>query len=88
MSCGSCWIFAAFAAAETALIKAGADLESMDLSESWALDCIMHQTSYGCGGGVSRDVAQFLVSRGVLVRVRSFVSSPFTKCTQVLNWSE
>ena len=86
MSCGSCWIFAAFAAAETALIKAGADLESMDLSESWALDCMTAGNE--CGGGASRDVAQFLVSRGVLVRVRSFVSSLFTKCTQVLNWSE
>ena len=38
-SCGSCTAFATNAAAETALIKAGADLASMDLSEQWPLNC-------------------------------------------------
>ena len=66
-SCGSCYIFAAFAAAETALIKAGADLKSMDLSEQWSLNCI-YQDHGGCAGGMAMNVGKFLISRGVLIK--------------------
>ena len=65
-SCGSCYIFAAVAAAETALIKAGADLDSMDLSEQWSLNCVYSYT--GCAGGVAMDVGKLLISRGVLIK--------------------
>ena len=67
-SCGSCYIFAAFAAAETALIKAGADLDSMDLSEQWSLNCIYQEDYGGCVGGNAMDVGKFLISRGVLIK--------------------
>ena len=67
LSCGSCYIFAAFAAAETALIKAGADLKSMDLSEQWSLNCI-YQDYGGCAGGMAMNVGKFLISRGILIK--------------------
>ena len=64
-SCGSCHIFATIAAAETALIKAGADFDSMDLSEQWTMDCFNGMgMGMGCGGGENREIANFLIRRG------------------------
>ena len=59
-SCGSCYAFAPIAAAETALIKAGADFDSMDLSEQWAMDC----GGNGCASGYDTVIANFLIGRG------------------------
>ena len=39
MSCGSCAAFAATAVHETCMVKAGAKLRGMDLSEQWLVDC-------------------------------------------------
>jgi len=67
--CGSCYIFAAFAAAETALIKAGADPDTMDLSEQWPLNCLFPYPHSGCAGGTAGEVAEFLIKRGgVLIK--------------------
>ena len=49
------------------MIKAGADPDSMDLSEQWSLNCI-YQDYGGCGGGNAIGVAKFLISRGVLIK--------------------
>ena len=38
-NCGSCVAFATMGALEATLIKAGADPDSVDLSEQWLLDC-------------------------------------------------
>ena len=37
--CGSCVAYATMGALEAALIKAGADPDSVDLSEQWVMDC-------------------------------------------------
>ena len=58
---------ATIAAAETALIKGGADLNSMDISEQWTGDC--KNGKPGCAGGDSEDVTKWLIGRGgVLVK--------------------
>ena len=38
-NCGSCAAFASVGMVETAMIKAGAKKEGMDLSEDWLLNC-------------------------------------------------
>ena len=75
ISCGSCHIFATMAAAETALIKAGADPDSMDLSEQWLLNCLYSYS--GCAGGMAKDVAQFLISRGILIKESDLPYEPY-----------
>ena len=42
-SCGSCAAFAAHAQHETTLVKAGATLSGMDLSEQHLIDCGYNQ---------------------------------------------
>ena len=73
-SCGSCSNFAAVGAAETALIKAGANLHSMDLSEQWVAFCDGDRPwskgggNGGCTGGTAEHAAKILIrSGGVLV---------------------
>ena len=46
-NCGSCVAFATMGALEATLIKAGADPDSVDLSEQWLLDC---SPRGGCSG--------------------------------------
>ena len=66
---------ATIAAAETALIKAGAaDLNSMDISEQWPGDC---KNGFGCAGGDSEPIAQWLIGRGgVLVKDSDYPTNP------------
>ena len=64
-SCGSCTAFATNAAAEAALIKAGADWGSMDLSEQWLLNCSPYGS--GCDGAWPDAYAKWLPTRGVLM---------------------
>ena len=70
-SCGSCTAFATNAAAETALIKAGADWNSMDLSEQWLLNCSPY--GRGCGGAWPEDYAKWLPTRGVLMHEKDYM---------------
>ena len=64
-SCGSCTAFATNAAAEAALIKAGADPGSMDISEQWLLNCSPYGS--GCCGAWPKAYAQWVSTRGVLM---------------------
>ena len=64
-SCGSCVAFAINAAAEAAMIKAGADLDSTDLSEQWLLNCSPYgDGNYGCDGAVPKSYAKWLPTPG------------------------
>ena len=45
-SCGSCAAFAATAAFETCMLKAGAPKADMDLSEQWLLNCAYQTKDY------------------------------------------
>ena len=66
--CGSCTAFAISAAAEAALIKAGADLDSTDLSEQWLLNCSPYgDGNYGCDGAWPDAYGKWLPTRGVLM---------------------
>ena len=77
LSCGSCNIMATMAAAETALIKAGADLASMDLSEQWPLNCAYPFS--GCAGGDAKEIANFLVSKGIVIKESDLPYEPWVK---------
>ena len=39
MDCGSCVAFAGVAVMETCMVKAGAKLQDLDLSEQYLIDC-------------------------------------------------
>ena len=69
--CGSCAAFAAAAGAEAALIKAGADQLSTDLSEQWLLNCSPY--GHGCGGAWPEDYAKWLPTRGVLMHEKDYL---------------
>ena len=71
--CGSCTAFATGAAAEAALIKAGADQLSTDLSEQWLLNCSPYGS--GCGGAYPKDYATWIPTRGVLSHENNY---PYT----------
>ena len=70
-SCGSCTAFATSAAAEAALIKAGADWGSMDLSEQWLLNCSPYGS--GCKGAWPEAYAKWLPTRGVLMQEKDYM---------------
>jgi len=70
-SCGSCTAFATNAAAEAALIKAGADWGSMDLSEQWLLNCSPYGS--GCKGAWPVAYAKWLPTRGVLMHEKDYL---------------
>ena len=51
------------------MIKAGADPDTMDLSEQWPLNCLLPYPHSGCAGGTAGEVAEFLIKRGgVLIK--------------------
>ena len=63
------------------MIKAGADFDSMDISEQWLLDC----GPYGrgcCGTQGAPDYAKWLPTRGFLVREGDY---PYTKSSNKKN---
>ena len=63
--CGSCYAFAGVAVHETALLKAGADLSNMDLSEQFIIDCgLSLKMNYGCGGGLPHKASATMVKLG------------------------
>ena len=70
-SCGSCTAFATSAAAEAALIKAGADLNSMDLSEQWLLNCSPY--GGGCNGAMPWAYFKWLPTQGVLMHEKDYL---------------
>ena len=72
--CGSCAAFAAAAMAEAALIKAGADQLSTDLSEQWLLNCSPYGS--GCNGASPVDYSAWIPTRGVLMHEMDY---PYTK---------
>jgi len=73
--CGSCVAFATMGAAEAALIKAGADYDSVDLSEQWLLDC--RKANRQCPGvGTSRYGNKVLKEQDVLMHEDDY---PYTR---------
>lgn len=63
--CGSCYAFAGAAAHETTLLKAGADLETMDTSEQFIIDCgVPLKLNDGCNGGLPHKTSALLVKLG------------------------
>jgi len=77
-SCGSCVAFANNAAAEAALIKAGADFDSMDISEQWLLNC--SPKGSGCNGAWT--YADWIPTQGVLVHEDDY---PYTATSNKKN---
>ena len=71
--CGSCAAFAAAAGAEAALIKAGTDQLSTDLSEQWLLNCSPYGN--GCNGAWPTDYYAWIPTRGVLMHEMDY---PYT----------
>jgi len=64
-ACGSCYAFAGAAVHETALLKAGADLTNMDLSEQFLIDCgVSLQLNGGCDGGLLHKQSALVVNLG------------------------
>jgi C1A family cysteine protease len=78
--CGSCTAFATNAAAEAALIKAGADFDSMDISEQWLLNCSPYGS--GCCGAWPKAYAQWVSTRGVLMMEGDY---PYTQSSNKKN---
>jgi C1A family cysteine protease len=72
--CGSCTAFATAAAAEAALIKAGADQMSTDLSEQWLLNCSPY--GGGCNGAWPDAYSKWIPTRGVLMQEKDY---PYTQ---------
>ena len=77
-NCGSCVAFANNAAAEAALIKAGADFDSMDISEQWLLNC--SPKGSGCNGAWT--YADWIPTQGVLVHENDY---PYTATSNKKN---
>ena len=87
-SCSSCTAFATIGAAEAALIKAGADPESMDLSEQWLLNCSPYGS--GCDGAWPTDYAKWIPTQGVLMLEDDYpytASSDKTSCKDGPYWN-
>ena len=62
-SCQSCCAFAAGAAAEICLVKSGATLATMNLSEQWMMNCGYNPPGIkGCKGAGSPDYFKYLIS--------------------------
>ena len=74
--CGSCVAFAINAAAEAAMIKAGAAFDSMDLSEQWLLDC--SPDGLDCDGAFPKTYPMWLPTPGVLMHEDDY---PYTSGT-------
>jgi len=72
--CGSCTAFATAAAAEAALIKAGSDQASTDLSEQWFLNCSPY--GGGCNGAWPDAYSKWLPKQGVLMHENDY---PYTQ---------
>ena len=63
MSCGSCAAFAATAAHETCMLKAGARMNGLDLSEQELIDCGFDgQSMNGCNGANSGSYGKFFAT--------------------------
>nr|AKO90287.1 cathepsin-like protein 1 [Tigriopus japonicus] len=62
--CGSCAAFATVAAVETCMLKSGANLQGLDLSEQSLLDCAYNPSNYanGCHGASIGAYSTFLAS--------------------------
>ena len=61
------------------MIKAGADLDSTDLSEQWLLNCSPYgDGNYGCDGAVPKSYAKWLPTPGVLMHEDDY---PYTSGT-------
>jgi hypothetical protein len=62
-SCGSCGAFAATGLHETCMLKAGARMNGLDLSEQMILDCGFNgQDMNGCSGGHSGSYGRVLAN--------------------------
>ena len=72
-SCGSCTAFATNAAAEAALVKAGASATNMDISEQWLLNCSPYGS--GCNGAWPTSYTKWVPMQGVLMHESDY---PYT----------
>lgn len=64
MSCGSCAAFAATGAHETCMLKAGARMNGLDLSEQMLVDCGYNgKDMNGCKGASSGSYGKLFVSK-------------------------
>ena len=62
-ACGSCAAFAAVAAAESSLLKAGAAIELLDISEQWMVDC-KPPGAKGCKGASLVAYHNYMAQKG------------------------
>merc|ERR1719412_2843458 len=94
-SCGSCAAFAAHAQHETTMVKAGATLSGLDLSEQHLIDCGYDQDAMnGCNGASPHGYQNWFAKNGGVSKHESkypyLGTSPKLTCTaakKVANWS-
>merc|ERR1712223_750127 len=92
MGCGSCTAFAAIAAAESSLLKAGADRSTLDLSEQWLLDCTPIEKPWdnqGCGGAKFLTYPKYMSETGNLMheKDRPYIADDTFQCPSGPYWS-
>ncbi|KAL7719995.1 Cysteine proteinase 3 [Entamoeba marina] len=66
-SCGSCYVFGAFASLESRLLLQGSErytVDDLDLSEQQVVDCSL--LSSGCNGGTMNAVFEYVIKKGVM----------------------
>jgi len=94
-SCGSCAAFAAHAVHEVSLVKAGANITGLDLSEQHLIDCAYDGDSMsGCNGASPHAYQNWFAKNGGVSKHESkypyLGTSPKLTCTaakKVANWS-
>ena len=73
--CGSCSAFASVGMVETAMIKAGAKKEGMDLSEDWLINCRQDGQTNVCKGTNIDTYAKYMLDADGFIHENS---SPYT----------
>ena len=63
-NCGSCVAFATTAVLETNLLKAGASMDGLDISDQHLVDCGYGTYAYGCDGASGHGYASFYNEEG------------------------